>query len=635
MSPLLRRQIKLTEPKEYYFPLRGGLDLITPPYQIEPGRLIDCYRYEIAPSGGLKPINGYERIDGHGIPSEAVFQYLTFTDPALSLAVDTVIVGATSGATGVVLLSGTVDFSDGADPVDMAGTTAVFLRSATPFIDGEDITVSAVVVGTIDTAFTPNTELIDSHESHYHYLAVEKARALVQTITGSGPIRGVWRYNGTLYVFRDNAAGTACVMWKEDATAGWATVTTPALLPGGSYKFENANFGGSSATIRMYGCDGVNKAFQFDGTTFTQITTGMTVDAPMAIREHKLHLFLAFPGGSLQHSPITNPTGAWSVVIGAGELGMGEEITDLASLPGGVLGIFCKDSIHILSGNSSADWVKSCHSKETGAIAGTVQNAGRGVVFLNNTGLAQLSATEAFGSFKAATISEAIQPLIDIRKARAVGSVAVTSKNQYRIFFSDGYWITATFMGRSIQLTQAHYDIIIRCISAPTRADDELGNIYFGSDDGYIYKMDSGVSLDHEPMTAYCRLPYSHQGSPRQKKRYREVVVELDSFGAKDVYLQFCPDFSLTIPGIPQHHIVDVSESTGNVGLWDLVDWNEFSWIDEGEAGGGGGGTVSGRIDGVAPEMGLMLYFNAINTVTPLHILNGIFIYFNFLGRVR
>ena len=146
--------------------------------------------------------------------------------------------------------------------------------------------------------------------------------------------------------------------------------------------------------------------------------------------------------------------------------------------------------------------------------------------------------------------------------------------------------------------------------------------------------MDSGVSLDHNPMTAYCRLPYATQQTPRIKKRYREIVIELDAFGGKQLFLQFCPDFSLTNPNIPQHQVVDVSESSGNAGIWNMSDWNFFNW-DEGSGATGGGGTASGRVDGVSTEMGLMLYFNAINTVTPLHILNGVFTYFNYLGRQR
>ena len=630
MSFRHRRRPRVKEPEEDYFPLRGGLDLVTAPYKIPAGKMLDCFRYEIAPSGGAKPIDGFERIDGIGAPSAAVFQYVEFSNPATEIAVGTLVVGSVSGATGISVLSGFVDFEGEGDLEDTAGTSTFLLTSSVAFEADEDILVLSLSVATITTAYTPNTELIDSHENYFHWLAVEARRNLVEKLPGSGAVRGVWRYAGDLYGFRDNVGATECIMYKEDPITGWAIVTTPILSPGGSYKFENTNFGGSASTIMMYGCDGVNKAFQFDGTTFTQITTGMAVDAPITITEHVKHLFLGFPGGSLQHSPPTDPTGVWSIVVDAGELGMGEELGDCMSLPGGVLGIWCKDSIHILEGTGVGSWILRPHSKKSGGVPGTVQDVGR-IIFLNNTGLADFSATNQFGSFKSGTISRSIQALIDDQKSKAVGSVAVASKNQYRIFFDDGYWLTATFNGNKAEFTQAHYSPIVRCISAPKRADDELENIYFGSDDGYIYKMDSGVSLDHEPMMAYCRLPYNYQKTPRRKKRYREIVLELDQFGGTELQLSYLPDFSFSRSNIPSHKTVDVSESTAGAGKWNISSWNTFSW--EGGKDGGGGGTASGRMDGVATEVGLMLYFNAPNTVTPLHTINGIFTYYNFLGR--
>ena len=91
----------------------------------------------------------------------------------------------------------------------------------------------------------------------------------IQQVPGSGNVLGVWVYNDVTYAFRNNAAGTAACMYKASGT-GWQLVTTPTLLPGGKYECVNANFGGTAAMKKMYGCDSVNKAFQFDGTTFTQ-----------------------------------------------------------------------------------------------------------------------------------------------------------------------------------------------------------------------------------------------------------------------------------------------------------------------------------------------------------------------------
>lgn len=633
-----RRRPRIQEPEEFYFPLRGGLDLLTPSYQVAPGRMIDCFRYELAPSGGYKPIDGFERVDGQGLPSSAVFQYLEMTDPTTTVTVGTEVTGSISGAKGVSLIDAPFDFDGEGVEESMEGKVVVLLTSSVDFQAGEEIRVNSNPVDTIAVDFTPNTELSDSHEAHYKYLAVEALRAKINKVPGGGPVRGVWRYQGDLYAFRDNEAGTACVMFKEDSVAGWAAVpSVPTLLPGGAYLFINTNFRGSASTIKMYGCDGKNKAFEFDGSTFTQISTGMAVDAPIYIYEHKKHLFLGFPNGSLQHSPPTDPTGTWSVVVNAGELGMGEAITGLLGLPGDVLGIWCKDSIHILYG-SSADaasgdaWKLTTHTKESGGIAGTIQKAGK-IYFLNNTGLADFNATNAYGSFKSGTVSSTVKPLLDIRKGRSCAAAVVAGKNQYRLFFEDGYWITMDLSGKYPQFTQAHYDKVVRCISAPKRADDEPGAVYFGSDDGFIYKMDSGVSLDEKPMMAYCRLPYSSQGQPRVKKRYRELVAELDQFSGNNLQLSFLPDFSFTRSDVPAHAAVNISESTAGAGIWDISEWNNFSWDGGNDSESGGSGTAAGDIEGVATEMGLMLYFEALTTTTPLHIINGLFIYFNRMGR--
>jgi len=619
---------RITEPKEFYFALRGGLDEVTPPYQVDPGRMQSCLNYEIADSGGYKPIDGYERVDGKGLPSAAIFQKLVFSSVVFWVAEDVVITGTTSGAVGVSIFSGTIDYGDGI-PVDTTGTGTFLVDGE--FITGETIKISGSVVATISEALTVNSDNADNKELYAHWKAVEKKRSLVSMVPGAGPIRGVWRYNSDLYAFRDNAGGTACLMYREHPTTGWALVTTPVLSPGGSYQFENSNFGGSASTIKMYGCDGKNKAFEFNGTTFTQISTGMTVDKPFLICEHKKHLFLAFPGGSLQHSPPTTPTGTWSVVVNAGELGMGEEITTIKNLPGDVLGIWCKDSIQLLTGTGVGSWVLSIHSKDSGALAGTVQNAGK-TLFLNNTGLAELSATSAFGSFRSSSVSHLVRPLISTAKTRYINSVAVLAKGQYRLFLDDGGIITATINGKSVNFTYAHYDDVVRCISAPARADDELGSIFFGSDSGFVYKIDSGVSLDELPMTAYFKTPYTFQGGTRQRKRYREVTLEIETLSQGETRVSVSPDFSLTDSTVPMENETTITKVVEGSAIWNEANWNSFSWN---MVGMGSISTISCRINGVSTEIALFIRFVAVDTVSPLHTLNGVFLSYNFLGRKR
>ncbi|MBK8810750.1 MAG: hypothetical protein IPN69_08480 [Acidobacteria bacterium] len=153
------------------------------------------------------------------------------------------------------------------------------------------------------------------------------------------------------------AAGAATATGGVTITlAGIQTaITRP---PGGRYEFVNHNFTGSTDTLRVYGCDGVGTAFEFDGTYIAPIHTGMATDTPSHVAAHKGHLFLSFRG-SLQHSSIGFPL-EWSPVTGANELGIGDDITDLLPQPGdaggGAMSIFSVNSTHVLYGSSAADW---------------------------------------------------------------------------------------------------------------------------------------------------------------------------------------------------------------------------------------------------------------------------------------
>ena len=127
------------------------------------------------------------------------------------------------------------------------------------------------------------------------------------------------------------------------------------LAAGGRFDFVNSNFGGHSGTNRMYGCDGKSLGWEWDGAVFVPIITGMTADTPAHVFVHKKHLFFSFTGGSVQHSGIGDPY-AWTILSGAAELAIGEEITGFSGNATKTLTIFGRNKIAILYGTSAADW---------------------------------------------------------------------------------------------------------------------------------------------------------------------------------------------------------------------------------------------------------------------------------------
>ena len=322
------------------------------------------------------------------------------------------------------------------------------------------------------------------------------------------------------------------VMTYSIGTAGSVRIhggkTAITLAPDGRYEFINHNFYGSSDYYRMYGCDGKNRAFEFDGNDYIPIRTGMITDAPTHITAFKRHLFLMFPGGSVQHSSTGEPV-EWSAITGASELGIGQGGTGFAITVGGTLAIFSRNGIFILSGTGASDWILDEYSRELGAIEWSLQKM-MSPMFLDDVGLTSMDAVPAFGDFKANTLSQKIQSYFTSAKRNAVvASLRIKSKEQYRLFFSDGTGINLAFNGNSVVgFTRLKYPDAITCTCS---GEDSSGNevLFFGSDDGMVYQFEKGTSFDGDAIIAYLKTSPNSIGTPDRKKRFFSVIVEKDN----------------------------------------------------------------------------------------------------------
>ena len=79
-----------------YFPLAGGLNLVTPALSIPPGMCIDAQNFMPEITGVYKRVGGYERFDGHASPSAADYYVFSITLTG-TIAVGNTITGASSG----------------------------------------------------------------------------------------------------------------------------------------------------------------------------------------------------------------------------------------------------------------------------------------------------------------------------------------------------------------------------------------------------------------------------------------------------------------------------------------------------------------------------------------------------------
>lgn len=201
------------------FILQGGLDLTTTALALPAGRCIAAYNYE-AEVRGYRRLNGYERFDGHTKPSEASYWMLNFDAGSLALVAEDAVVGVTSGATGrlvinAILTSGTYGGGNAVGTLVMTDVTGTWADNET--IRRVSGAVNAAAANGTTTRDAAPTDALDAT---YSQAAIESCRDRISAVPGSGPVRGVWAYNGSIWAFRDNAGATAGIMHKS-TSAGW------------------------------------------------------------------------------------------------------------------------------------------------------------------------------------------------------------------------------------------------------------------------------------------------------------------------------------------------------------------------------------------------------------------------------
>lgn len=348
------------------------------------------------------------------------------------------------------------------------------------------------------------------------------------------------------------------------------------LAADGRYECINHNFGGLAGSQKMYGASGVHRAFEFDGTTFVPLRTGMVDDTPDHIIAHNNHLFLSFDG-SLQHSGVGSPY-QFTVISGAGELAMGDTITGMLPMVGSQntasLIVMTANKTSVLYGTSSDDWNLVTYSFEAGGFPYTMQNIGAGYV-LDALGVKQIVATDAFGNFANAQITRNVRPFIESRVTRSVASCIVRLRSQYRVVFNDRYALHITFdNNKVVGIMPIQYAHSLTCMSSFESNNGEEF-IFAGDTDGYVYRMDSGTSFDGEDIIAYLNLSFSFMKNPRLKKRYRKAVYEVT--GANYAEMSATYELGYGTSEIDQGVSSDISTPFGGV-FWDNFVWDSFFW---------------------------------------------------------
>ena len=372
----------------------------------------------------------------------------------------------------------------------------------------------------------------------------------IAEVPGSGKLLGVHYFKGVIYAFRNAIDGLSADMYAGDGVGGWQSLKS-GLAPSGRYTFCTYAF---QDIEKMYGASGVHPAFEWDGSTWTDIITPQTIDEPSFVIGHRKHLFLSFKN-RIHHSGIADPF-AWSAVSGTEERLLSRDCTGFAKLPNGSLGIYTRSGITLLAGTSPLDWVGSNmvdYSNEAGAVPYSVQSLGTQTLFVDSRGVTSMGASDTSSDMFEAIISHDLDDRYRDQWVHVVATAVVRAKGQYRVFFADGSAVIGTMANGSVMWTEMTIPHPVRCIHS---TEDEKGNelIYFGSDDGYVRQMELGTSFDGIKIKAMMQPAPFSAGAKTRVKRWRRAFFDTSSAGLRTLTVR--PVYSLAhdMPAAEANH---------------------------------------------------------------------------------
>jgi hypothetical protein len=438
---------------------------------------------------------------------------------------------------------------------------------------------------------------------------------------------GTWGTDaaGSIYVKIDDPTDTA-IFTNNNAIgivggSNFATIdgdgAAMTLAPGGRYEFRADNLYGHTNRERLYWVSGEDTGYEYydlyEG--FAPVITSMAVDKPNHLAIHNGHLFFSFPGGSVQLSGDGDPH-SWTVITGASEIGVGDEITGFNEEVGNSLFIFTRDSSFVLQGNTRANFSLDDFNINAGAHEWSVQRIGLGM-FFDDRGFTSMLQTQRSGSvnFQENAQSSLIQPLVEdlVRTTEVRASHLIKDENIYRCYFADGRIVSIGFDQHKVAgHMPLQYPFIVNVAFS---GEDVTGaeRIFAGTDDGDVYELEKGNSFDGEDIHAFMRTVLYHSKSPGRMKKYSHARVDGTFFGALTLSGQVEYDF-----GDPDWNLgAELDFSTDSAGgYWDDFTWDSFLW-DKTKAG-----NPQEKLEGEGTNAAIYLHSTSSSDAT--HTLRGI-----------
>lgn len=206
---------------------------------------------------------------------------------------------------------------------------------------------------------------------------------------------------------------------------------------------------------------------------FARILTGLPLqfETPRSIEAHQGHVMLGYYAGVVQQSDDANVLN-FNPTLGdqnAFAYGFSEPVTAIKSVNGDTLAVWTRSTIQMLQGQTSQlTAYQSVLAPTSGGIEYTVQPMAN-FMYADFRGITMLGQSQKYGDFEVGHISGDVSPWLIPRlqlssffesaNIGVINSTLIRNKNQYRLYFADGYVLTLTYLvdGEPPQFTIQKY----------------------------------------------------------------------------------------------------------------------------------------------------------------------------------
>ncbi len=291
-------------------PIDGGLDLVTPPVSVQPGRMQDCENFEVALNQGAKSIDGYERFDGGPSPSSTSRSWSVGVQGVINPTLRTQLGDGTwvggyftmsykyqQGATQSFIVRIVATTYDGFTNGVVVFTTSnsadsIILNKLIPGVDLDysrlNPGATTLTNGAITGAYFMSTIGTYSPATVNEQIAIQSAyytavRPTIQEVPGQSSVLGLFWLKDELYACRDYFALAFDTMANEDtpsyndelfigasyATATWTGFLAKIVITGGTgltnsqsglMMFYNTSGTATLATIKNHSAGDIDVA---------------------------------------------------------------------------------------------------------------------------------------------------------------------------------------------------------------------------------------------------------------------------------------------------------------------------------------------------------------------------------------